>query len=1350
MAKDLPAAVLTEIAAEQKKPRLLVELVLSITTTLYFVCDGKDDLVFPHGGAVTYSARAIKMGSLGVFFDGGLGDVDLKIDNVDKAMAAYLDDFDFEGATLTIKRVFLDSSNNAPSDATYYNEVFSGVVEKAEETGRHWLKIKAKADKPLKNKAITQRFTRSCRWAFGSDECNTDGYADLSDTVTEPHCATGTADSGTALTLVHSALTQADDHWNFGHIEITKAGVTYKRSVKDFDNSTHTITFDAALPVVVDNTTTYEVLKGCDKSFNSCQANNAWGPRLDNKNNFGGFIHLAGENTGKSKTIKEGEPIPLAYGLCQIPGNVVRVSDPGYPALRLIAVHGQGETDALLSCKINDYDFDFAENYAHWKDNKDGDFTQTPMQVIGSDLFPLDPCAYRGLAYTGFSFVKADRALSGCPKISVIARAKKCEPIGGGALVWSRNPAVILWDFLRFAEGYAASDLDEDAFNSLEELCAEISSKGDGSPIRPPGPSETTVKATGYFNSYFKPIFAVDRTRPWEGPWQLSGWLAEDGDISNQCFNADMGASIILTKIALVNGHLSGGYTSAGIKNFIIQGSNSASAFSNVTYSDNTGWTDIETGLSASAYSASSPEQEFLITSPGTAYRYYRFKIADNLGHADWLGFRDVCFWGRQPRFTFDYVFQDDSPVADARAEIASAFRGKVIRSQGKLKPVWPGFDMADGSGSLTTRTSQHAFTMDNIKEGSFSWEQPEKANTVILTYKNAHESYSEATVTVRDDADIRSRGEYSLEISCEFITGEETARRYANLVLREARYADYRCNFKAFSDSQHLELFDLVTVTHNLPGFSSKEFLVIGIETDHYGISEFTLMAYHSGVYDDSYDAVSGTYLSTLPNPAWPCADTDNLALTESSFFDNSGHFIYAVTLTYDLPDEADNWGYAAIYIKVNLGDYEFFSLDQSDGDGFLIDGQAANFKKEDSVYVKVVSVNTFGVQADISNSPVISNTMSLPDLAQAISDLPADGGRIVLPEGTYTLSAALDLPDKNITIEGVNKQVIIKNNAGNNLFVIHDRTKSYSFKDFTVESQNTTVWSYMFYIYGTTAAANSSKVIIDDVVFSLNGPSPASSSGDRAIYCNKGSGRIKFLNCNSDGGGRGIEIQEYTDVEIRGNFIKGVDGSYCVWVYDCDKFIITSNRFPDAHEFAIDVDSAAGAGKDGAVTKNFITSTHKGIHCGAGSTVISGNNIKISSSGASIYGIYDYDGDNCIITDNVIEIDSTGDEDPRGIIIAHADDCVVMGNKITIDESGGNTKNRYGILLSYAKRNNISNNHIDMINNNAKDTGVRMAAGAYYNKAEGMVTINTGLWGTDGSGGSTNLWVTSNWKDI
>lgn len=280
MTKSLEAAVVTQLDAQAKRPVLLFELGLS--TTLRFAAY-RSSVVFPTGGD-TYTAKAIKVSGISQSAEGELQRVTVEFDNVSRDMAAYADAEDFRGKSLVIKRVFLD----AVASADNYVEVFNGTMEAPGGIGRQWLSLTAVCGKAINKKALSVAYQRACPWVFGGTECNTDSNADLTSLT-----ASGTADSGTTSTLVDDALTQADNVWKHGRIEIVKDGVTYFRTVKSFTAATDTVTFDVELPVAVDDTTTYTMYRGCNKTWNTCSGSNAWGPSADNSANFGGFLHIS-------------------------------------------------------------------------------------------------------------------------------------------------------------------------------------------------------------------------------------------------------------------------------------------------------------------------------------------------------------------------------------------------------------------------------------------------------------------------------------------------------------------------------------------------------------------------------------------------------------------------------------------------------------------------------------------------------------------------------------------------------------------------------------------------------------------------------------------------------------------------------------------------------------------------------------------------------------------------------------------------------------------------------------------------------------------------------------------------
>ena len=265
MPKGLPGSVITQMDAAYKRPAVLVELGLS--STLRFAA-AKANITFPTGGSV-YTAKAVRIHDIQQTLEGQIQRITVEFDNVTKDMAAYANAEPFKGKSMVIKRIYLD----AMGDAGYYNEMFNGYMETPSNIGREWLTVPAVTGKPLARKVLTQAYQRLCRHVFGGAACNADGNADLTSLK-----ATGTADSGSTTTLTDNALTQADDYWNHGRIEITKGGVTYYRKVADFAAATDTITLDVELPVAVDNTCTYRI-QGVRSNLGYVRRRQCLGPR---------------------------------------------------------------------------------------------------------------------------------------------------------------------------------------------------------------------------------------------------------------------------------------------------------------------------------------------------------------------------------------------------------------------------------------------------------------------------------------------------------------------------------------------------------------------------------------------------------------------------------------------------------------------------------------------------------------------------------------------------------------------------------------------------------------------------------------------------------------------------------------------------------------------------------------------------------------------------------------------------------------------------------------------------------------------------------------------------------------
>jgi hypothetical protein len=156
----------------------------------------------------------------------------------------------------------------------------------------------------------------------------------------------------------------------------------------------------------------------------------------------------------------------------------------------------------------------------------------------------------------------------------------------------------------------------------------------------PPAHDDTYVKATTYYSTFY-PFNSTKPANSLTGNY-ISSW--DSTSPTNQRFHIDLGSAKIITRIYYENSHNSGTFTDAGAKNFTFWGSDSATAFAQLTYAIDTNWTQLTTAASQFEIhvSADQADPKYIVVSNSTAYRYYACKFADNWGNAGQMMLRRI------------------------------------------------------------------------------------------------------------------------------------------------------------------------------------------------------------------------------------------------------------------------------------------------------------------------------------------------------------------------------------------------------------------------------------------------------------------------------------------------------------------------------------------------------------------------------------------------------------------------------------------------------------------------------------------------------------------------------------
>ena len=166
---------------------------------------------------------------------------------------------------------------------------------------------------------------------------------------------------------------------------------------------------------------------------------------------------------------------------------------------------------------------------------------------------------------------------------------------------------------------------------------------GTGVSSYPTAQNGTYVKATSNLSADYYPYFATDPAKSLTGPQATNEWVSAGGTIQNR-IHIDLGSAKVINKIYYENHHTSGTIGNYGVKTFTLWGSNSPTAFAELTYGTDTDWTLLTCSRSTFDQHAAADiaDPKYIGVTNMTAYRYYALKIADNWGNATYTALRRI------------------------------------------------------------------------------------------------------------------------------------------------------------------------------------------------------------------------------------------------------------------------------------------------------------------------------------------------------------------------------------------------------------------------------------------------------------------------------------------------------------------------------------------------------------------------------------------------------------------------------------------------------------------------------------------------------------------------------------
>lgn len=195
----------------------------------------------------------------------------------------------------------------------------------------------------------------------------------------------------------------------------------------------------------------------------------------------------------------------------------------------------------------------------------------------------------------------------------------------------------------------------------IVSICfSEISFATDYESQYPPAYSSTYVKGPSLGAGYY-PHLACNPALSLTGVWDNNSWITNP--VTPVRFHIDLGTAKTIKRIYYENGHHNGagGYENTGAKTFTFWGSNSATAFAELTYATDTDWTEITTAQSTfdKHVASNTADPKYILVTNTTAYRYYGFKIADNWTDGTYISIRRVELQSEVAATSKSYILAD-------------------------------------------------------------------------------------------------------------------------------------------------------------------------------------------------------------------------------------------------------------------------------------------------------------------------------------------------------------------------------------------------------------------------------------------------------------------------------------------------------------------------------------------------------------------------------------------------------------------------------------------------------------------------------------------------------------------
>lgn len=330
------------------------------------------------------------------------------------------------------------------------------------------------------------------------------------------------------------------------------------------------------------------------------------------------------------------------------------------------------------------------------------------------------------------------------------------------------------------------------------------------------------------------------------------------------------------------------------------------------------------------------PTAEIDSESFGEVYDYFAALIDDGAG-------------GTHARAQMDFIFDEERPLLDVLRDIMLEYGMYFIVTDKIYLHV------------LKEESAVYAFTEDNIDADSFKyWEtsKNDRFNEVLVKYADPDQNDVAVEVKALDAYDqaltgsIRS-GEYSFLGINRFA---EAARR-AEFIKNETNVNFTMCELRGGIETIQLTIGDVVTVTHSLPGWTTKPFRIQNITESEQSRRVFVLKEETPSVYNDGMSSVIERYdYGTPPNAYAPVTDVAGLVVSESAYYRHKDGTVGSdILVSWSAPADASRQFLRHYQVELKKGSGDYKTIGSTAATAFIV----YSVEDEETYYVRIKTVS-------------------------------------------------------------------------------------------------------------------------------------------------------------------------------------------------------------------------------------------------------------------------------------------------------------------------------------------------------------------------------------------------------